>query len=59
LAFGVDEVMFRGFSDEELAQLFHGLTKMQDNLRALQEGQITLPEEPSLGPPMPCRKEDE
>ncbi|MBQ2780701.1 MAG: MarR family transcriptional regulator [Clostridia bacterium] len=59
LAFGVDEVMFRGFSEEELTQLFYGLAKMQDNLRALQEGRISLPDEPTFGPPPRCRKDDE
>jgi DNA-binding MarR family transcriptional regulator len=59
LAFGVDEVMFHGFSDAELEQLFNGLTKMQENLRALQEERLSLPEEPSIGAPVPCRKDDE
>ena len=52
LAQGVDELMFRGLTEEELRLFSHCLTKMYDNLRGLQEGQLTIPPEPTFGPPV-------
>ena len=51
LAHGVDELMFQGFTDEELHQLSHCLTKMYENLRGLQDGRLVIPHEPTFGPP--------
>ena len=51
---GVDEVMFDGLNEEELTQFSRCLTKMYENLRGLQEGQRTVPEQPSIRLPEPA-----
>lgn len=50
---GVDEVMFDGFTEEELTQFSRCLEKMYENLRGLQEGQRAVPPKPSMRLPEP------